>query len=298
MDLNEVATFVRVVETGSFSKAAKQLGLPRSTVSRRVARLEEHLGVHLLRRTTRRMHLTEQGQAYFDKVSPAIRVVQDAGELAQELVGEMKGPLRITAPVDFGQDYLPDICRGFRERYPDILLQVDLSNRIVDLIAEGFDLAIRGGRLPDSGLIARRLDRTDSWLFASRAYLDAHPAPRALADLTRHPCILFNTSAPTQRWTMTHEDGREASVVVNGVMESNDFSFIRRLVAAGVGISLMPAFLGAAADGDELVRLLPGWCATGGALQVVMPSGDYISAKARAFRDYLVERLSPPPWRA
>ena len=296
MDLNEVATFVRVVETGSFSKAAELLGVPRSTVSRRVARLEKNLGVRLLRRTTRSMRLTPHGQEYYNRVSPAVGTIQGAGDIARDQVGEVRGTLRITAVPDFAQDYLPAICADFLKQYPQVRLQVDLSGRVVDMVEEGFDLAIRGGRLPDSTLVARRIAQTNLQLFASPDYVAQYGAPETPQDLTAHKCIIFQTTAPTQRWRLQDSSGHEVSVVVEGVAESNDYNFVRRAVAAGVGIALMPAFLAHSQEHLSLERVLPEWQTIAGSISVVIPSGQYVPAKTRAFQRVLLEHLSPLPW--
>lgn len=299
MNLEEVATFVQVVRSGSFSDAALQLGVPRSTVSRRIARLEEQLGLRLIHRTTRRMALTQEGTAYFEQVAPAVRRVEEAADLARDLGGEPRGLVRLTAPVDFSPALLADLARELGQLHPAIQLHVELTNRRVDLIQEGYDIALRAGQLADSSLVARRIDQTDAELFASPALLAGRAPPSEPAELATLPCILFRPTGPTQVWRLEHEDGREASVEVTGTLSTNEYAFLRRAALVGVGIGLMPTFLGLPdVRAGRLVRLLPAWKVSGGALHLVTHELRYLPSKVRVVRDFLLKRLLPPPWRA
>lgn len=294
-DLNEVTTFVRVVETGSMHGAARLLGVPRSTVSRRVARLEEVLGVRLLKRTTRRMSLTEEGQRFYERVAPALEVIEGASSEAKESSGEPTGTLRVTAPVDFGHAVLGELVAAFLRRHPKVSVEVDLSNRYVDLVQEGFDVAVRAGPLQDSSLVARKLATVDLWLFASPAYLDERGAPGSPEDLARHDCVLFRPKRGAERWRLSRGDD-EVTVEVTGRVSTGDFAFLRTLVRGGAGVGYLPAFL-AARDVDEgtLVRVLPPWTLGGSPVHVVTASGRHLPAKVKAFRDFLVEAMTPPP---
>lgn len=297
-DLNEVATFIRVIDAGSMHGAARALGVPRSTVSRRVARLEELLGVRLLERTTRRMSLTEEGQRFYEKVAPALEVIEGASSEARDSGSEPSGTLRITAPIDFGHAVLGDVIARFVRRYPGVHVEVDLSNRLVDLVQEGFDLAVRAGSLADSSLVARRLGAVDVWLFATPGYLEARGAPSSPEDLVAHDCVLFHPQRGGSRWRLTRGD-EAINVDVTGPVGSGDFSFVHQVVRAGAGIGPLPAFV-PARDVEEgrLMRVLAPWALRGSSIYVVTPSGRHQPAKVKAFRDFLTEAMSPPPWEA
>ena len=300
MDLNEVATFVRVVEAGGFSAAADEMGLPKSTISRRVSRLEKRLGVRLLERTPRRMRLTEAGQAYFDQVAPPIARLREAEMAAEEQQDTPRGTLRLTAPTDFGYAFLAPILAGFVRRYPDIQVEVELTGRVVDMIREGFDVAIRGGELADSSLVARRLGRADFWLFASPAFLEEHGTPERPADLRARPCVLFRASGGKARWNLEGPDGASETVEVRGPISGSDFAFLRRATRFGAGIGFMPSFMGLEdMDRGALVRVLPEWSRQGpGGLHLVYPSARFLPAKVKAFRDYILEELDTSRWKS
>jgi DNA-binding transcriptional LysR family regulator len=297
MNLNEIAVFARVVELGSFTRAAEQLGVPKSTVSRAVARLEDRLGVRLLQRSTRALRLTEAGAAYHERIAAALRLIEDAEGEASHLQGAPRGTLRITAPYDVGAGVLAAIVARFTARYPEVRVDAVLTGRVVDLIAEGFDLAIRGGRLRDSSLIARNLGTVENRLFAAPAYLEARGQPASPEALRDHACVLFRPQNGTARWRLTGPAGA-AEVEVSGPVGADDYSFIRAAVCAGAGIGLLPWFL--CADdvaAGRLVRVLPRHEQTGASLYIVYPPTDHLPQRVAVFRDFLVENLTPPPWR-
>jgi DNA-binding transcriptional LysR family regulator len=194
IDLNDVATFVRVADGGGFTAAANALGVPKSTVSRSLARLERVLGVRLVHRTTRALALTEAGRAYYDRVRGAVLGVAEATADVVDLGTEPRGSIRVTTPVDVGQVLLAEVVAGFVQRYPQVHFEVTLTSRIVDLVAEGFDLALRASELRDSSLVARRIGNTGMGLFASPAYLKRRGTPKAVADLASHEFIRFRSS--------------------------------------------------------------------------------------------------------
>lgn len=295
MDLNEVATFVRAVEDGSFSEAARELGVPRSTVSRRIARLEEELGVRLFQRTTRRMTLTDEGAAFFERVGPAVAKVEEAANVARDMGGAPRGLLRISAPVDLGHGLLGELTADFVRAHPEIQVEVSLTGRHVDLIHEGFDMALRAGRLADSSLIARKLGSTELCLFASPDYVARRGLPATPDELEGHDAVLFKAFVDAGCWTLTGPDEEEVSVPVTGLVTGDEFAFLRRVTVAGGGICLMPRFLGMRdVEGGKLVRVLEGYRRHGGGLYVVYPSARYLPAKVRLFRDFLVERVGGP----
>ena len=293
--LDDLATFVRVVDASSIAGAARQLGVPKSTVSRRISRLEERLGVRLLARTTRSMRPTAEGEALHRRAAGPLEDLENAAAVIADAGDVPRGLLRVTAPVDFGRLCAP-IVADFMAEYPEVSVHVDLSARQVDLVAEGIDLAIRGGTLADSSLIARKLATVELQLFASPGYLEAHGTPRRLKDLAGHQCILFRPDGDTQRWTF--EGGKkEESVEVRGRLATGEFSFVRSACLTGLGIAIMPAHLANdACDAGRLVRVLPKRFSARGAISLVYPSARHLPAKARAFRDHIIEAFDRPPW--
>jgi DNA-binding transcriptional LysR family regulator len=290
MDLNRISLFVRVVETESFTAAAASLGLPKSSVSRGVARLEEDLGVRLLQRTTRKLSLTDAGRAYFTGVREAMQGLDEATGLVQEMGTEPSGLIRITTPPDLGPT-LADLLARFLRRYPRISLELSLVSRTVDLVEEGFDLAIRAGRLSDSSLVARKIAPSDVGLFAAPSYLKRRGKPKTLADLAEHDCVLYRGKAGKMTWRLNGPDGDE-SVEVKGVVSADEMSFCRRMVLAGVGIGLIPTTgLSWTPSRGGAVRILPEYALRGGALYIVAPSSRYQPARVTLLRDFLIENL-------
>lgn len=300
MDLEGVEVFVKVVETGSFTEAARQLSLPKSTVSRRVTRLEDNLGVRLLQRTTRKIALTEAGATYFEHVGPALQSVKAADDQIGEMQTTPKGTVRITAPYDFGTIFLTDIASRFVAEQPDISLDISLSDKVADLISEGFDMAFRGGKLEDSSLVARTLNRGRAWVVASPEYLQRHPVPERPEDLQDHECVLFRAGdGETQRWPMAHRDApdEEVSVEVRGRIHADEFGFVKSLVIAGHGLASVPWLL-VKRDVDEgrLVRVLPEWGFPEGEMHLVYPSARHLPLRVAVFRDFVLEWIKHAPW--
>jgi DNA-binding transcriptional LysR family regulator len=290
VDLNDVATFVRVAEGGGFTAAAKALGVPKSTVSRSLARLEKALGVRLLHRTTRALALTDAGRAYFERVHDALSGVAEASADVVDLGKDPRGTIRITAPVDIGQALLAEVVTRFVEKYPGVRFEVSLTARVVDLVAEGFDLAIRASPLRDSSLVARRLGGAGMGLFASPAYLKRRGTPAKVADLAGHEFIGFRAESMRGPLLLSGPDGDER-VQAGGGIEADDLLFVHRLVMTGAGIGLLPLFLTACASKAEreaLVRVLPDWSLLGPALSVVAPSARHEPRRVRLFRDFLL----------
>jgi DNA-binding transcriptional LysR family regulator len=292
MDLNHVTAFVRVVHDGSFTAAARALGLPKSSVSRSIAQLEQDLGVRLLHRTTRKLHLTDAGTAFHNRVSRALADIDEASSAAGDLQRELRGPVRITAPVDLGVWAVAAIVARFVRRHRSVNVEVRLSARVVDLVAEGFDLAVRAGTLRDQSLIARRVGELELGLYASSRYLARRGAPRTIGDLAEHDCVLLRTDAGTVAWKLTSSSGEEQLVEPHGSIAADDISFLKKAVLAGGGIALLPQFVGAREElSGKLVRVLPDWRLAGSALHVVYPSARYVPQRVVVFRDYLVQEL-------
>ena len=286
--LEEVAAFLAVVELESFSAAARRLNLDRSSVSRRVAQLEGKLGVRLLHRTTRSLALTESGRIYHDHVSRAFAGLKDAEEAVRQLDRTPRGHLRITAPVDMKRE-LSMLVTEFSRRHTEVSIEVDLTQRYVDLIAEGFDLALRAGPLPDSSLVAKRVGQAALRLFASPAYLQRVGTPQAVNDLAHHSFVLFR-SAGQQNLSLEHDDGTRREIGVAGRIATNEFGFLREAVIAQAGVGILPIWSAAeAVERQELTWVLPNWSAGTSPLHVVYPSARLLSAKVAAFRDFAVQ---------
>jgi DNA-binding transcriptional LysR family regulator len=298
LDLNQVSAFVQVVEARSFTAAARALGLPKSSVSRRVSALERTLRTRLLQRSTRRLVLTEAGQVYFERARAALAGLVDAGATVADMSREIAGPIRFSAGGD-NTGFLISIIRDFLARYPRVQIDAVFTPRRVDLLAEGFDLALRAGPLIDSSLIARRLGRTDLRLFASRDYLRQEGRPRRLAELAAHRFVLFGEAGRRNQLTVTGPAGDE-TVAINGPLIVNDLAFAVDAAAAGIGIALIPdAYFGWAIKGNlrsnwrDLVRLLPEYGVLGAETSLVSPPIAYEPARVGLFRDFLTERLRP-----
>lgn len=293
MDLNHVSAFVRVVQDGSFTAAAKALGLPKSSVSRSVAQLEEDLGVRLLHRTTRKLHLTEAGTAFHDRVARALADIEEARARGADLQQGFRGVIRITAPVDLGVWAVAAIVARFVREHEAVNIEVRLGSRVVDLASEGFDLAVRAGKLRDQSLIARRVGSLELGLYASSRYLARHGTPQSLEELTKHECVLLHTDHGPMPWKLTGPEGEERTVEPHGGISSDDISFMKKSVLAAGGVALLPLFLCAREEqSGKLVRILPQWRLGGSDLHVVYPSARYVPQRVVAFRDFLVRELT------
>jgi DNA-binding transcriptional LysR family regulator len=298
MDLNRIAIFLRVIEAESFTRAASALGLPKSSVSRSVSRLEQDLGVRLVQRTTRKLRLTEAGELYFEQAKRAIAELEEANSAVADMGREARGLVRVTAPVDLGVAVLADAVAAFAKQHPAIRIELSLTARRVDLVEEKFDLAVRAGALADSSLVARKVGESASGLFASPAYLKGKKRLKAGGDLTAHACVLFRARDGRAVWTLEGPDGTE-EVPVTGAVSVDDLSFVARAVIAGAGIGIIPMFIGAdAVARGELVRVLPNYVFKGAPLHVVMPSARYVPARVTLLRDFLVDWLRRVAWTA
>lgn len=298
IDLNQVSTFVQVMETGSFTAAARALGLPKSSVSRRVSALERSLRVRLLQRSTRKLVLTEAGRAYFDRARAALGGLADAGAAVADTSRQIAGPIRFTTGGD-NTGFIARLIAEFLDLYPAVQIDVVLTPRRVDLVTEGFDLALRAGPLVDSSLIVRRLGRSDHGLFAARKYLRKAGTPRRVSDLAQHRFVLFGEPHDRQQLHLTGPEG-PSLVKIEGPLVVHDMSFATDVITAGVGIGLVPEiYLGWAHKGGlrsaplDLVRVLPDHAAAGPDLSLVSPPTTYEPARVRLFRDFLAARLQP-----
>jgi DNA-binding transcriptional LysR family regulator len=292
MDLNHVSAFVRVVHEGSFTGAAKALSLPKSSVSRSIAQLEQDLGVRLLHRTTRKIHLTDAGLAFHSRVSRALADIDEATSATADLQRDLRGPIRVSTPLDLGVFAVAGIVARFVRQYPQVVIEVRLSSRVVDLVAEGFDLAVRAGPLRDQSLIARRVGDLHLGLYASSRYVARLGAPKTIEELADRECILFRTDSGTLAWQLRSASGKEETVIPRGAISGDDISFLKKAVLAGGGIALLPHFLCYREErAKKLVRVLPEYNLTGSNLHVVYPSARYVPHRVVAFRDFLIKAL-------
>lgn len=296
-DLNAVQAFVRVVEVGTFRGAAAALGLPKSTISRKVAELEGQLGAQLLYRTTRRVRPSEVGAAYHRRAATALAALDDAARGVDESLSEPRGLLRISLPVTMGQTMLGPLLTGFLRAYPKVQVAADVTDRTVDLTQEGFDLAIRAGALPDSSLVARKLAESSLRIVASPAYLRGRKPPKRPSDLTEHDCLAFPGHPGPTAW-LFRAGRRSLRVNVTGRCSAGSFPALLDLAEAGLGVARLPGFMveGAIREG-RLVPLLDRYLPPPAALHVVYPAARIVPPKVRAFIDYLVEHaggLLPP----
>ncbi|HLW26394.1 MAG TPA: LysR family transcriptional regulator [Kiloniellales bacterium] len=295
--LTGIEVFLRVAARGSFSAAAAELGMSRAMVSKHVQALETRLGGRLLNRTTRRLSLTEAGRVFFEQAGTLVEALREAEETIGALQSAPRGELRVNAPVSFGARHLGGAVSDFMARYPEITVHVTLEDRQVDIVKEGYDLAIRIGRLTDSSLIARRLAPSRMLLLASPAYLERHGTPELVSDLSRHECLSYSYFTHGDEW---HFDGPEgpACVRINGRLVANNGELLNEACLAGRGICLMPSFI-AAPDvrAGRLVQILPAYRPVGAAVHALYPHARHLAPKVRVFIDHLVERFGGiPPW--
>jgi DNA-binding transcriptional LysR family regulator len=290
MDLNLLTTFEAVARTTSFSAAARELRLPKSSVSRGIARLEADLGVQLVFRTTRQVSLSAAGTALFDRVSPLLRSVKAALGEVPEREELPSGRLRVTAPVDLGVLFLAEVVTRYTARYPSVSVDLHLTGRVFDLVAEGFDVALRAATaLKDSSLVARRAAALVSQVYASPLYLARRGTPRTEADLAGHEWVVFRPAPERLRVTAPPE---AKGVVPRGRVVCDDIVFVRDAVRAGAGLGLIPGFI-AAPDvvAGTLVRVVPRYESHSGWLHVVTPAAKHVPRKVTAFRDLVLELL-------
>lgn len=288
MDLNDVAVFVRVAREKSFTRAAAALGLPKSTVSERVARLEAQLGVRLLDRTTRSLRLTDAGAQYFARVDELMTDLEDAESAVTSAHKAPRGVLRVGSPLLFAQAFLADFIPHYLEQFPDVEVELILGDRGFDLIEEGLDLAIHVIGPIEPSMIVRKLGMGERISVASPSYVAARGEPRAPAELLQHSCLVPGTTRKTC-WTFTR-GGESENVSITARYSVSSVELVYRAVLRGLGISVLPAFLCHDAINDgRLVRVLPEWSAGENVIQIVFASSRHISARARAFADLLVE---------
>ena len=295
VDLADVLAFARVVETGSFARAAGRLGLSKSIVSRRVARLEEVLGARLLARTARGAQPTDIGADYYARVARIMGELEAAHEAVAAATHEVAGPIRLTAPLTFGVNYLAPALAEFMRLHPKVELDLMFEDRTVDLLGGGYDMAVRIGALPDSSLVARKLAPVRAAVIASPAYLDARGRPAHPRDLAGHDGLYYSNLGPSEEWRF-RVGGRVERVRPVSRLRANNGEMLREAACAGLGLAVLPTFIvGAAIGAGKLEVVLPDFPLDEVGLYAVMPPGRATTARVRALVDFLATRFGPEP---
>lgn len=289
-DLNDVLVFTRIVEAGSFTAAADGLGMPKATVSRRLAALERALGVRLIQRTTRSLSMTDAGRRYYEDSSQALAALESANLALAQTSAEPSGTLRISAPVGFGEQFLTSAVFAFLAAFPKAGVELHLTDERLNLVENRIDLAFRTGALADSTLIARKLGPTHRILCASPDYLARRGLPAVPADLAAHDCVVAGTSRAGSHWNLDGPNGPE-TVAVSGRFAANEMQAVAAAAIAGHGIAQLPyqLVLEAVRQG-RLQRVLAAYTAAGGGLHAVYPSSRHLSPLVKAFIDLVARR--------
>ena len=289
--------FARVVETGNFSAAARQLGVAPSSISRQIGDLEDELGARLFQRTTRKLSLTEAGQLYYGRARQILVDVDEANIAVSQISGAPSGILRLTATAGIGRMHIAPALLDFHEKFPAVKIGLSLSDRVVDLVEEGFDLAIRVGRQRDSSLVARKIKSSHRVVCASPEYLDKMGAPRTPADLEDHNCLTFRAQPGSNVWTFRGAQGK-IEVQASGSLFADSADALPAAATAGLGVILAPSWL-IECDlvEDRLKEILPDYQVMPDAMPIyaVYPQQRHLAPKVRAFIDFLVERFQETP---
>ena len=295
--LEEMRTFVGVVEAGSITRAAERLGVAKSAVSRRLADLEERLSVQLFRRTTRVLDLTDTGEAFYQRCLRILADVEEAESAVSQAHGTLRGRLRVAVPLSFGLAHLGPAIDDFLEAHPEVAFDLDLNDRQVDLFAEGFDLAVRIADLQDSTLIARGLAPVRHVVCASPAYLAAHGTPKTAAELADHACLVYAHAPSPGVWEYLDPAGRPGRVQVKARLQANNGDYLRQAAEGGQGIVLGPSFiLYQSIEGGRLLPILRDHQWPRLHAYAVYPRTRHLSRRVRAVVDFLAERFAGVPY--
>jgi DNA-binding transcriptional LysR family regulator len=283
--------FVAVVDNGSFSSAADRLDMSRAMASKSVAALEAHLGTRLLNRTTRRLSLTEAGMAFYERSVQILADIWDAEQVAGRMATEPRGALKVTMPLAYGLHRLGPLIAAYARRYPQVTLNLSLSDRKVDLVEEGYDVAIRIGKLPESGLVARKLGTVHGVVVGAPDYFERHGRPKVPADLAGHVCLGYSLTSQGDEWRLQGPDGI-VSVRSTGAIKADNGDMLRQAAVAGSGLIFQPWFI---VEEDvrtgRLERVLEDYASEEMGIYAVYPSRRYLSAKVRTFVDFILEAL-------
>lgn len=285
--------FVRVVESGSFVAAAERLHMSTSSLSRLIAELEQHLGARLLNRTTRRLSLTESGQSYYERCVALLAELSEAEALVGQSAVQPRGTIRLTCSYNMAEQRVAPAIAHFGERYPDVHFELTVSDRVIDIVEEGFDLAIRVGAVRAESLVARRLGAMRLVLAAAPVYLERHGVPASPQDLVRHNALTYAYAATPRLWRFTGADGAVHDVRVGGSLHANSGDALLAAALAGLGVVYEPDFmLGAALAAGRLQPLLTDYAAQGGDIWAVYPSRRHLSLKVRLFVDHIAQAFA------
>ncbi|MDP3276321.1 MAG: LysR family transcriptional regulator [Deltaproteobacteria bacterium] len=288
--IDDVSLFVHVLRAGSLTAAAAERGVPKSTVSRALTRLETELGAQLVRRSPRALKLTDLGQRFFDEVTPHVDALSQATQLVHQRVGRVEGTLRLSAAPDMAES-VANLVSRFCARYPKIRVEVDLSTRLVDFATDRVDVALRAtDKVRDGSVVARKIASTKTGLYAAPSYLARKPAPRSFAELSEHDHVSFRPSAKTPMMLVDEQDN-EYEFLSQGRIGGDQFVFIRAALRNGAGVGPLPEFF-AREDVQEgrLVRVLPGLCVRSGNLFLVYPAAKHVPRAVAALRDMVLEQ--------
>ena len=287
-----IEAFVKVSETKSFTEAAARLGQSKSAISRYISALETELGARLLHRSTRTLALTEAGQSYYERMARILSDVEEANRAVTQLQAAPRGRLRVNAPMSFGFLHLAAVLPEFLERYPEVSIDLVMNDRFVDLVDEGFDVALRIGGMADSSLIAKRLGPIRRVICASPDYLQKRGVPQTPDDLRGHDCLCNTNVQSPHEWTFAHSNGGVFSVEVRGQVTANNGDALRVAALKGLGLTLLPSFIvGADLQAGNLVTVLDPYVIQKLAMHAVYPTSRHLSPKVRAFVDFLVDRF-------
>ncbi|QPH55843.1 LysR family transcriptional regulator [Pontivivens ytuae] len=290
--LAEMEAFIAVVDQGGFTDAARKLSISKSAISKHVSSLEARLGARLLNRTTRRVSPTEIGLAYYDKATRVISEASDADAMVTSMQSEPRGELRLSVPVGFGTTHVSAAVADFLCQYPDVSVHMVMDDRFVELVSEGFDLAIRIGNLPDSSLRARKLGEATSLLVASPNYLQRAGTPTCVEDLNDHDLLHYSNLATGNFWRLLTENGVEKQVRAGGKLTANNGEALLRAVEAGLGISMVPTFiLRDSVEAGRTVEILPKLQKPRLGIYAVYPPGRFPQPKLRAFVEYMASHF-------
>ena len=293
--LNNMTVFVEVVNSDGFSAAAEKMGLSRAQISKSVMQLEEHLGTRLLNRTTRRISLTETGRVYYERCKTILADIEEIESITSEQTAEPRGTLTISAPTSFGLLHLNDAIPQYIQRYPQVQISLSLTDRIIDVVSEGFDVVVRIAELEDSSLIARKIAPCKRVFCASPQYLEQHGIPKVPQDLAIHHCLVYSNELKPDHWKLHGPDGVE-TVNVNGPICADNGDILKDAAVAGLGITLLPTFIvGPELKAGNLTQVLDNYCPPEISIYAVFPSRRYLSAKVRTFIDFLTDYFGDYP---
>lgn len=293
--LSSMKVFVAVVDAGSFSAAALRLGMSKAMASKHVLNLEEYLGTRLLNRTTRRLSITESGSMFYERSVQILADVTEAEQIAGHLSAKPRGVLKISMPLAYGMHRLGPVIADYVAAFPDVKLDISASDRKVDLVEEGFDLAIRIASLAESDLIARKLGSVRSIVCASPAYLAQHGEPKTPDDLTHHRCLGYSLTGSGVEWHLESLH-HTATIRSAGPIKADSGDMLRLAALSGAGLIFQPHFIvGEDLKAGRLVQVLPDYASAPLGIYAIYPSRRHLSAKVRTFVDFLVERLNDMP---